>query len=221
MEPDILHLQSLLGPPPVANPPPPPESPGQKSDNQHAQSDVDSSNQSQHHTLGIGPNQSSSGIHIHDGQNSKLLTNQSLQEFVNGFTLYTPVWSSGAATQPTIGNGFLRGRYFRFGPFCYVEMYWEFGSTSTLGLAGIYMWSLPIPVSASTVIAGTILPAVVNQGTSRWPATAMVFTSSTKIDRVIPSTLTTTGTAGLGDTGHKAAWAAGDYVKVAGWYPVD
>ncbi len=41
--------------------------------NLHRQSDVDSSQQSQHHTLGIHRNQASPGDHIHDGVTSKKL----------------------------------------------------------------------------------------------------------------------------------------------------
>lgn len=37
----------------------------------HTNSDVDSSAQAQHHTLGIQQNQASSGAHTHNGANSK------------------------------------------------------------------------------------------------------------------------------------------------------
>ena len=37
----------------------------------HSNSDVDSANTSQHHTLGIGHNQGSPGSHNHNGKNSK------------------------------------------------------------------------------------------------------------------------------------------------------
>lgn len=37
----------------------------------HARSDVDSSASAQHHTLGIGHNQASSGDHVHDGASSR------------------------------------------------------------------------------------------------------------------------------------------------------
>ncbi len=39
----------------------------------HRSSDVDSSILAQHHTLGVGPNQSSPGNHTHDGVNSKFI----------------------------------------------------------------------------------------------------------------------------------------------------
>lgn len=39
----------------------------------HAFSDVDSDSSAQHHTLGPGVNQSASGAHTHDGNNSPLL----------------------------------------------------------------------------------------------------------------------------------------------------
>lgn len=39
----------------------------------HAKSDVDSSTESQHHTIGIKANQAAPGDHIHDGRSSKRL----------------------------------------------------------------------------------------------------------------------------------------------------
>lgn len=41
--------------------------------NFHRYSDVDVSPESQHHTLGMDPNQTSQGDHTHDGKNSKTL----------------------------------------------------------------------------------------------------------------------------------------------------
>lgn len=40
----------------------------------HRQADVDANVFAFHHTLGLGPNQASSGSHTHDGRNSKKLT---------------------------------------------------------------------------------------------------------------------------------------------------
>lgn len=39
----------------------------------HKNSDVDSSPDSQHHTLGIGPNKASPGDHVHNGEDAPLL----------------------------------------------------------------------------------------------------------------------------------------------------
>lgn len=39
----------------------------------HTKSDVDSSTQAQHHTLGMKPNQAASGSHKHDGASGNLL----------------------------------------------------------------------------------------------------------------------------------------------------
>ncbi len=41
--------------------------------NFHSRSDVDSSQSAQHHTIGIGHNQTSAGDHIHDGSSSRKL----------------------------------------------------------------------------------------------------------------------------------------------------
>lgn len=42
-------------------------------DDFHTNSDVDLRSESQHHTLGPGPNQAASGTHRHDGGDSELL----------------------------------------------------------------------------------------------------------------------------------------------------
>lgn len=182
-------------------------------DQNHAQSDVDSSKLAQHHTIGLDANQVSPGNHNHDGVNSKVLPGDWIP--------FVPTWTSSAAVQPTLGDGVLNGRYCIVGKICYVEIYWQFGTTTTLGGAGIWMWALPFPVSTASIMAGGILPALLNQGTARWPCEGMIFTGSSKVDRIVPASASTAGQSGIGDTGYKAVWASGDYVKIFGAYPVD
>lgn len=54
----------------------------------HTNSDVDSHDQAQHHTLGVGVNQAAPGSHTHDGVNSPAL--------LEGMTLSGSRGSSGA-----------------------------------------------------------------------------------------------------------------------------
>lgn len=56
----------------------------------HARSDVDSSSQAQHHTLGIKHDQASPGDHKHDGKSSrKLLEGKTLNGTKSGGTALT------------------------------------------------------------------------------------------------------------------------------------
>lgn len=61
-------------------------SPEKLSVDAHARSDVDASDVSQHHTLGISHNQASPGDHIHDGKSSRQINIDASD--VNGLTTY-------------------------------------------------------------------------------------------------------------------------------------
>lgn len=63
-------------------------------DNQHRNSDVDSSPQSQHHTLGSRRNQAAPGDHIHDGVSSSKLGPLEMDPANPGKT--RPVWTCAA-----------------------------------------------------------------------------------------------------------------------------
>lgn len=58
-----------------------------------------------------------------------------------GWIDYTPRWAS-TITQPTLGNGTLRGAFMRIGPYCWVRIELIFGTT-TNGGTGDYTFSLP------------------------------------------------------------------------------
>ncbi len=60
----------------------------------HANSDVDSSNVAQHHTLGIQHNQASPGDHSHDGKTSKKIG--------KGFNLAFPTTANASYSQAQI-----------------------------------------------------------------------------------------------------------------------
>lgn len=60
----------------------------------HTNSDVDTSTQAQHHTLGIAHNQASPGDHKHDGKSSKKLG--------KGFNPAFPTTANAAYTQSQI-----------------------------------------------------------------------------------------------------------------------
>lgn len=63
----------------------------------HQNSDVNSSQLAQHHTIGLGPNQAASGSHTHDGKNSKRIKFSDIEggwmNIDGGYpdTIYTPI----------------------------------------------------------------------------------------------------------------------------------
>ena len=57
------------------------------------------------------------------------------------WTSYTPTWSS-SGTAPSLGNGTLSGKYLRVGKNVIVQMFFQIGSTSTMG-TGQWQFSLP------------------------------------------------------------------------------
>lgn len=55
---------------------------------------------------------------------------------------YTPAWTSNGVA-PALGDGILTGRYVRLGRTIHGTIYFQVGSTSTMG-TGDYFWSLPV-----------------------------------------------------------------------------
>lgn len=68
---------------------------------------------------------------------------------------YTPAWTA-VTTNPTIGNGTLRGRWKRIGRTVHVEINLIAGSTTTFGV-GEWRFSLPITAAAANKHVGSAL----------------------------------------------------------------
>lgn len=107
----------------------------------HANSDVDKSTLSQHHTLGILPNQASPGDHNHDGRNSRKLDTGNLS---SPDITYQP--QGGALiTMPTFnGAPMIYGSYTKVGTLVYFEIRVEFDNITNFG-SGQYYLTLPFP----------------------------------------------------------------------------
>lgn len=74
--------------------------------------------------------------HVH-GRESLLTT----------WTAYVPVWTA-SATNPTIGNGTMNGRYLQIGKVCFIQIELAPGST-TSGGQGVHSFSLPFTSGAN------------------------------------------------------------------------
>lgn len=107
----------------------------------HRFSDLDSSQLSQHHTLGPSRNQSAPGNHIHDGTTSVNIG--AWTEYVNDANA-SSFWLCSSGTNPSIGNGTVEGRYAKIGTLCFVNWYMVFGTTTTFG-TNPWVFKLPFP----------------------------------------------------------------------------
>jgi len=58
------------------------------------------------------------------------------------WTDYTPTWTSVSGAQPSLGNGTLSGKYLLVGKLCYVQIFFQAGSTTTFG-ADIWRFTVP------------------------------------------------------------------------------
>lgn len=198
---------------------------GPLNDNQgHRNSDVDSSQKAQHHTLGTGANQASFGNHTHDGKDSKVI-----DLFADSSNLlpWTPIWFSTAASQPAIGNGILDGSYVRQGMFCYLTFRWYVGSTTTFGGAGQYYFSIPfLPAPGAGLF--NALSGTMKNGNFQWPITSWIAygpggINEDRINRLTPGSAKTEGmpTISISNTGWKTAWATDDFIIMSGMMIVD
>ncbi len=107
----------------------------------HANSDVDKSTLSQHHTLGVQPNQASPGDHNHNGRNSRRIDTGELN---SPDVTYQP--QGGALiTMPTFnGAPMIYGSYTKIGTVVYFEIRVEFDNITSFG-TGQYYLTLPFP----------------------------------------------------------------------------
>jgi hypothetical protein len=81
----------------------------------------------------------------------------------NAWTTYSPAWTA-AASNPSIGNGTLTGRYKQIGKTTFVYVKMQAGSSTTFG-SGQWRFSLPVNASAS---ANAILPTTMLDNGSFW-----------------------------------------------------
>lgn len=105
----------------------------------HANSDRDSSQLAQHHTLGPRHSQAAPGDHSHDGVTSKNIGKWT--EYVNSSNI-SSFWLSTSGANPSLGNGTVEGRYVKIGTLCFVEWYMSFDTLTTFG-GGAWLFVMP------------------------------------------------------------------------------
>lgn len=119
----------------------------------HSNSDVDKSTLSQHHTLGIQPNQASPGDHNHNGRNSRRIQTD---ELVSPDVAYQPLGDA-LITSPTFsGDPLIEGSYTKIGSLVYFEIRVDFDNITSFG-AGQYYLTLPFPAAHASHMRGGCL----------------------------------------------------------------
>ena len=81
---------------------------------------------------------------------------------------FTPIWTA-LTTNPTIGDGTLKGRYIQIGKTVHFKIWVRFGSTTSGGSGGYY-WDLPVPVSTNAfwdTLSGSGIGIVLGSATAR------------------------------------------------------
>jgi hypothetical protein len=102
----------------------------------HANSDVDKSTISQHHTLGIQPNQASPGDHNHDGRNSRRIKGTAVETVTVNFI---PAGGT-TGTQPTFtGAPLFTGSYTRVGNLVHFAIDVDMDNITNFGTGQYYM----------------------------------------------------------------------------------
>lgn len=105
----------------------------------HLNSDKDAGAGALHHTLGLGPTQSSPGSHNHDGRNSKRVELKNLQ----GVSIPFEVAGGTTGTQPTFtGAPLFTGSYTRWGNMVHFQIDVDMDNITNFG-TGQYYVDLP------------------------------------------------------------------------------
>lgn len=187
------------------------------------ENDVDSSKFAHHHTLGVTPNQSSPGHHTHDGVTSRLIPATSIAELSDksGFKSFTPTWLADGGVNPSIGNGFLDGRWMRIGYMAYFTMRMLAGTTTAFG-TGRYEFQLPFNVFVGSELFFVVPGIMLNAG-RQYPLTAWIRYDTDRITRITAASAITEGQniPSISNSGWKGAWQANDFIVFSGWVPLD
>lgn len=133
--------------------------------------------------------------------------------------VYTPVWT-GAAANPILGNGSLRGYFARVGSVVKVDIELTIGGTTNVNACGVMRFSLP-----QTPIINNGAPAPQLQVGSGYVLQAAGATVEFVQPLVLPNiayvTLQRAGAGGLRVTDLAPwAWAAGDIIRISITYQI-
>lgn len=145
------------------------------------------------------------------------ITAQRLNDMVGDWTSYTAAWTA-ATTNPGLGNGTLNTRYQLVGKTCHLNIHLIFGSTTTLG-SGAY--SIGIPFTSSGAMGFQEIGGQGFTGGGRSLLSGLIGSSSTALTIWGHGNTATSVIASVGNSGlFGTAWAAGDTVRLTGFYEI-
>jgi hypothetical protein len=133
---------------------------------------------------------------------------------------YTPIWGA-SSSNPSLGNGVIKGRYFKLGSFVAVQITMNLGSTTGIG-SGMYSWSVPFnPAAPATgAFANAAGGAVLNDsGTGQHFGVPYLFdlggASGYRI-RILTNSTVNSEVA----QNHPFTWANGDDLAINMFYEI-
>jgi len=124
---------------------------------------------------------------------------------------YTPVWTTTGGTQPTLGSGYMIGRYRLQGKTCHVQLRLGFGATTTYGV-GVFLLTLPVafdPQYTNMPLACYLQDASVGA----YLGVANAYLANQLVIYAV-------GAPNGVNSALPFAWASGDYIEVNGAYQI-
>ena len=132
---------------------------------------------------------------------------------LGAWTDFTPTWTA-VGTAPALGDGILTGRYKALDANTYaIQIFFEVGSTSTMGTGQYGFSGLPATAKATTPKVQTLSGYLLNTGTSFYVVTGKIDQGATVVDIVVVADMTGTK---IWAAGGPFALATGDQMVLAG-----
>lgn len=126
------------------------------------------------------------------------------------WTDYTVAWTATSGTAPALGNATVVSRYAVVGKTCHFQIHITFGSTSTYGSGGAWLFSLPTPTSVTqcNATASALLSSVRKMATAvRRDSNQDLAVFWNQDDSAFTNT-------------NPGSWASGDTLVINGTYEV-
>lgn len=140
----------------------------------------------------------------------------------NGVREYTPEWTA-TTTNPTIGNGTLRGVYLTGLGMCWASIELIIGSTTTLG-SGTYELTVPLDphvlVGSIQTLTGCLLLTDLSAAKYGMGVVRLGSARNAGLYAMAPS-VTGAGEIGALTEAKPFAWAAGDSILASIGYPIN
>lgn len=136
-------------------------------------------------------------------------------ELYAGWTSYSPTWTTSNATQPSLGNGSLTGRYKALGKTVWFSLRFQAGSSTTFGDG---LWTFSLPSGRAPTAVQSCGGVLIGPSSNRYPAACWLSTG-TGVFRIIPYG----GTGGVRTNSPNSgsvpfAWASGHQIILGGVY---